>query len=274
MKTRNLESASPLQPALPIARPLWLLGTPGLALHELQYPPRLTLPTHAHPGVLVAVALSGGFEERSGRSRLEAGPGAVAFLPPGEPHSNTVGARGLHALRLEVAIDRLASLPGLERREPALVWGRGEWFARALLDEVSLGPDAIPAAVESLAFLLLAELAPRHGASSRHQPAWLRRVRERLEEESTHVPSLTELAREAGVHPTHLARAFARHYSATIGQCVRERRLSLARNLLLSSDTPLVDVAARCGFADQSHLGRAFRRRFGSSPGAFRAGRR
>jgi len=271
----SLESALPRrQPAPLIARPLELPDTPGLTLHELRYPPRLDLSAHAHAGALVCVVLRGGFEEWSGSTRLEAGPGAVTFQPPGEAHRNTVGSGGLHGLRLEVVADRLASLPGLERREPTLVWGRGEWFARALLDEVSQGPDAIPAAVESLALLLLAELVPRHRAAGRHKPAWLRRVRERLEEESTQVPSLGELAQEAGVHPAHLARAFSHHYSVTVGQFVRERRLALARTLLLTSETPLADVAARCGFADQSHLGRAFKRRFGSSPGAFRMGAR
>jgi AraC-like DNA-binding protein len=34
---------------------------------------------------------------------------------------------------------------------------------------------------------------------------------------------------------------------------------------------PLVDVAAEAGFADQAHFTRAFRSRFGLTPGRYRA---
>jgi AraC family chemosensory pili system transcriptional regulator ChpD len=46
-------------------------------------------------------------------------------------------------------------------------------------------------------------------------------------------------------------------------------RVELARDLL-EQHLPLCEVAARAGFADQSHLNRHFRRRYGLTPGAFR----
>jgi AraC-like DNA-binding protein len=52
-----------------------------------------------------------------------------------------------------------------------------------------------------------------------------------------------------------------------------EQRLDRARQLLVQQDadsTTLAEIAARVGFKDPSHFSRAFRRRFGTSPGALR----
>ena len=48
-------------------------------------------------------------------------------------------------------------------------------------------------------------------------------------------------------------------------------RLAEARNLLKAGEPPAM-VASACGFADQSHLGRWFRRAYGLSPATYRAG--
>jgi AraC family transcriptional regulator len=271
MRTRKLESSwLRWQPAPPLVRLLECPGIQGLSLHEVRYPPGLDVRAHAHDGGLLCVVLRGGFKEWNNRNCLMAGPGGMTFQPAGEVHRNRVGSSGLYGLRLEVSPDRLATLPALAQPRATLAWGRGAWLARALLDEVAHGARTIPAAVEALALLLLAEVAPRGQDVLRYNPPWLRQVRERLEAEFRKVPSLAELARGAGVHPAHLARAFSRQYGVTIGEFAREQRLSLARTLLLTTRTPLVEVAARCGFADQSHLGRDFKRRYGRTPRTFR----
>jgi AraC-like DNA-binding protein len=46
-------------------------------------------------------------------------------------------------------------------------------------------------------------------------------------------------------------------------------RLVRARRMLAAGEPPAA-AAAACGFADQSHLGRWFRRAYGLTPGAYR----
>jgi AraC family transcriptional regulator len=46
-----------------------------------------------------------------------------------------------------------------------------------------------------------------------------------------------------------------------------KRRLDRAVELLSGSDKSLIDIAAVCGFSDQSHFGRVFKRTFGLTPG-------
>lgn len=67
---------------------------------------------------------------------------------------------------------------------------------------------------------------------------------------------------------------FTRAFKATVGipphQFVILQRIARAKELLLTSDTPLKEIAPLCGLADQSHLTRLFSRREGRSPGAWR----
>ena len=71
--------------------------------------------------------------------------------------------------------------------------------------------------------------------------------------------------------PSWFARAFRRATGAPVHAFVRERRLERARAMLVS-DMPLAEIARVCGFADQSHLTRAFRTRYGVTPGEAREG--
>jgi AraC family transcriptional regulator, positive regulator of tynA and feaB len=63
----------------------------------------------------------------------------------------------------------------------------------------------------------------------------------------------------------------------TFGEELLRARLQRARQLLSDvrfAHVPIGEVAARCGFAEPSYFARCFRRRFGSAPGAYRAGLR
>ena len=81
--------------------------------------------------------------------------------------------------------------------------------------------------------------------------------------------SVGELARAVGVHPGHLSRTFRERLGRTAGHYLEQLRVERACRLLVT-EAPLVDVAMRSGFADQSHFTRTFRRSVGVSPGRYR----
>ena len=56
----------------------------------------------------------------------------------------------------------------------------------------------------------------------------------------------------------------------TLGSYVRNLRLEWVAARLLSSEEPLASLALAAGFADQSHLTRAFKRYSGLTPRAYR----
>lgn len=79
-----------------------------------------------------------------------------------------------------------------------------------------------------------------------------------------------EMARSAGTSVRGLERAFDRDYGLSPRQYLRRLRMQTACQLLVSTRSPLAQVADRCGFADQSHFNRDFKRMTGMTPRAYR----
>ena len=82
--------------------------------------------------------------------------------------------------------------------------------------------------------------------------------------------TLDELAATAGLSKFHFARRFRASTGTTPHEFVLRHRVDRARRLLQRTAMPLPEVAATCGFADQSHMNRVLRRRLGATPGEVR----
>jgi len=97
-----------------------------------------------------------------------------------------------------------------------------------------------------------------------------RRVRAFVEENLERNLSLADIAQTAGVSVFHLVRQFHETFGCPPYVYLTKRRLERAREMIESGDTPLKCVAASCGFSDQSHMTRLFRRMFKVTPGECR----
>ncbi len=82
--------------------------------------------------------------------------------------------------------------------------------------------------------------------------------------------SLQEVADACGLSVGHFSRAFRRSTGHPPHKWLLEKRVEMALSLLTDDAMSLTDIAARCGFADQSHLTNAFSRRVGMPPGVYR----
>jgi len=83
-----------------------------------------------------------------------------------------------------------------------------------------------------------------------------------------------DLARVTRLSTSHFSRAFKLSFRMSPHAYVIALRLARARSLMLESDEQMSQIAAACGFADQAHFSRAFRRRVGCAPGIWRRERR
>ena len=97
----------------------------------------------------------------------------------------------------------------------------------------------------------------------------LSRVVEYVEVHLGEPMTVAELARAAAMSPSHFARAFRLATGEPVWAYVQRRRCERARELL-ATRLPIAEIAHRCGFAHQGHLTRAFKRRYGATPGALR----
>jgi AraC-like DNA-binding protein len=110
-----------------------------------------------------------------------------------------------------------------------------------------------------------ASVAPRreHG-----EHAAVRRARLHLHERWDQPVSLAELAGVAGLSRFELLRRFRQQNGLTPHAFQRDVRIDRARGML-GDGTPVAAVAAACGFADQPHLSRVFKRLVGVTPGVY-----
>src|SRR5262249_38605633 len=82
--------------------------------------------------------------------------------------------------------------------------------------------------------------------------------------------SLAKLAARADLSAFHLHRLFAAIIGETPKRFTLRLRLERAAVMLLVSGDSVLDVALSCGFQSHEVFIRAFRRRFGMTPGAYR----
>lgn len=80
-----------------------------------------------------------------------------------------------------------------------------------------------------------------------------------------------ELADVAGLSPVQLERLCRRTLGLSPRSLIQRLRIEHAVSLILSTDRTLGDIAAECGFYDQSSFTRQFRSVLGITPGAYRA---
>lgn len=217
-------------------------------------------PLHAHDRPALAVGITGTLEIEVGRGSTALAVGSLLPLPAGLDHREV--ARDRAARCLLVSCD----LPAVEQLEPhalctPTVAVLGELLLEALESDDHLGLEASACELVALAELDLARRSVRL-----ESPAWVNRVTEYLDDTFRRPPSLRMLADEADVSREHLARVFRRTTGLTVGQYVRKRRALESAARLRAGRADLSEVALACGFADQSHFTREFRRHFRTTP--------
>ncbi|CAN5723166.1 hypothetical protein BH23GEM9_BH23GEM9_12910 [soil metagenome] len=248
----------------------------GLILAETAYAPGLHVPAHAHDHALCSLVLDGSFTERLGRASASCERGSLIFHPRDEPHAHDFGRSGGRCFNVQFGAVWVARLEDFALREPGhpadLHGSRAAWLAGQLYREFCTPDSASILSIEGFALALLGEVArsraPEEPAGTR--PAWLRRAVEHLHAHFRETISLTELARQVEIDPSHLARTFREHYGCTMSEHIRKLRVEYARQEILATDHSLSAIAYASGFADQAHFSRVFRQLTGVSPAEFR----
>jgi AraC family transcriptional regulator len=235
-----------------------------LEVSEVVFGPRTRLAWHYHPHTCLAVVVDGGVRKVFARREEDAGEGTVIEMPAEEFHEDLFADSGARLVVVESDAD------------PGTLRSFRDWRAAHLAHTMSCElarPDAFtPLALEGLALELRAVVG-RHRQVDGREPR-LDAVRAMLARDLSCPPSLSQIARQVGLHPSHLARIFRARYGESIGEHARRTRLEWGARRLVSSDEPLASIAARAGFADQSHFTRAFKRQYGVTPGRYRLAHR
>lgn len=104
-------------------------------------------------------------------------------------------------------------------------------------------------------------------------PWQMRRVLAHIEAALPAPIPLQDIAGIARLSPGHFSRAFKGSFGVAPHGYILRRRVERAQELMLTTNQPLCDIALACGFCDQAHFCRLFRRMTGASPSTWRRAR-
>lgn len=81
---------------------------------------------------------------------------------------------------------------------------------------------------------------------------------------------IEEVAKHSGYSKWYLQRMFTSTTGKSMGSFIRDRKLELAANDLLSSNDRIVDISERYGFDSQQSFTRIFGKKYNIAPSAYR----
>ncbi len=240
---------------------------------------------HLHDGYVLWLNSASGehFSVKGGNDILE--PGCISIIEPGVVHSNRPcdpGRRhlrsfyfserflGMLARKISGQDKRLQSLPTAVFRDRPF-WGR-----LAMLHERMLHPSDILKQEEEI-LSIFAEFCLRYSSLNTPAPCtsdWrIPMISSYLYEHWDEQVSLTTLAHMAQCTEYHVIRLFRQHADISPHAFLTQIRLEKSRRFL-DQGQPIAETALASGFCDQSHLTRAFKNRYGVTPGQYLKQRR
>lgn len=140
-------------------------------------------------------------------------------------------------------------------------------------------PGAAMAFIARATDLLRADLgAPEHHPSGATDqlvrgglaPWQMRRITAHIDTAMESTVRLRDCAKIVRLSASHFARTFRVSFGESFARHVIGRRTERAQEMMLRTNAPLSQIAVACGFADQPHFTRVFRKRVGQAPAAWR----
>ena len=102
---------------------------------------------------------------------------------------------------------------------------------------------------------------------------WIENISEAIcyiEENITEDLTIEKIAQRALISPYYFQKGFAMLCGFTVGDYIRQRRLTLAGSELVSSDEKIIDIALKYGYDSPDSFAKAFTRFHGVTPSAVR----
>ena len=225
--------------------------------------PKDQLPEHIHEDGQIILAVDPGYLSRAFDRDAHGAGFDLVYNPPGTVHRDCfleVGGRFL-----SVAIPRHLS-PSI--CDPLHMRGMAASTAAARIVGMCIDGGLDATVAENVTLDLLGEVVALPMPPPR--PAWLKQAEEMISASATHSSStIAGIAKALGLHPVYFARAYKAALGHGPAKALQRFRLATAVSML-SCDRSLAEVAASCGFADQSHLSRSLRAAFAATPSALR----
>jgi AraC family transcriptional regulator len=249
----------------------------GIDCKHASYGPGSSMGRHYHDDTTVVFTIAGSFTHKMRSRSTCLTPTGLLYLPAGETHADDFGPKG--AACFITAIDAAwvsQRLPtsDIDTKGPRI---DADGYLRGLvlkMYEEFQQPDSLSDLIVEGTFLeLLGRLFREKDQTHHDAPSWMRRIKAMLQDSFREPISLRDLARTAGVHPSHLAREFHRIYGLTVGDYIRKLRVNYVAARLTNTgqnQESLTDLSLHAGFSSHAHMCSTFKRAVGMTPSQYK----
>ncbi len=216
--------------------------------------------SHSHGDHRISLVVEGAEKLwTAGCSSLESA-GALSLTPADTEHHSVLETD--HLTFLSIAIDGRVTLGHRAELFPNATQISTVWRIYRELVQYDR-----PCALELDALCLTLEMSLRDDSKEveRTHPGLLAHAYQQIMDAPQAPHSSTTLAEQFGVHRSHLARSFMQAFGCSVHEMLIARRVERALKLIADPECSLAQIATDCGFYDQSHFGRFFKRMMKSS---------
>lgn len=245
--------------------------TTDVTLYELSHQPLQSVPTHVHELARIGVMIEGTLSEQSDDSCDQIGPGTVVFWTPGATHENRFGTSLTRSVQVELSESLFAKVRRVFPAAQTTVLGEElfDGMVRTLLGEFAQRDAATPTALEGAIYAVIAR-AHRVLAGARSTSGDVLRATGFVSRNYHRRLTVAEIGAYVGLSSRAITERFRHDLGLSPGEYLRRARLEAAASELAMTDAAVGTIAQACGFYDQAHLTREFRRRFDETPRGYR----
>ncbi|HMG69249.1 MAG TPA: AraC family transcriptional regulator [Chitinophagaceae bacterium] len=250
------------------------LSVNGLTIVDSSFYHYIHCPWHYHQNAHFAFTTSGTLVETHKHEKIQLSPGSLLYNHSQEPHCNSDYSENVSALHVDMHESWFAGfgldflkIQGVHKiRNPLL---KNIFFN--LFKELKNFDSVSLLTIESLVVQGVSELLRQTFLQNVKKPPWVSKVKDLLYDRFADEILLREIAAAVNIHPVYLSQQFPVFFHNSFGEYIRKIRIEKAVEFILGkASCSLTEIGFLCGFADQSHFIRTFKKNIGVTPLAFK----
>jgi AraC family transcriptional regulator len=230
----------------------------------------VTAAMHYHENSHVNFVLQGGVLDKRKTRETERLSGELMFFHAGEPHQTIIESFPTKSINLVIEHEFLQNNLATEAAiESAVARNPYAKFIMLKIFKELVSEDVFSDCSIKMLLLNLIHSTPETGTKTA-RPGWIKTVAEITRHKWNESLTLKDLSEAAGVHPITVSKHFPKYFSCTFGEYMRRLKIEKSLYFLKVSTFSLTEIAAECGFSDQSHFIRTFKQLTGFLPNNYK----
>ncbi len=225
---------------------------------------------HCHDNSHISFVVQGGVLDKRKTCEAERVSGELLFFHAGESHQTIIGLYPTKRINLEIEHAFLQkNLASEATIKSAVDTNPNAKFIMLKIYRELTSEDVFSDCSMKMLLLNLLHAKPKTESSNK-LPAWIKIVSEVTRDRWNESLTLKDLSEAACVHPITISKQFPKYFACTFGEYMRRLKIERSLCFLKLPYFSLAEIAAECGFSDQSHFTRIFKQLTGFSPNQYK----